>query len=161
MWFLSSIYSIILMKTILSLVLASAAVFSMIFVIAPLALADDGNYTKTYRHHWVISIGDASGSIEITADSDIAALKERAISSEEATTGYENVVKTHLSQAVNNSEQYYLVWKVVTESDDESDSTFTVNVLDAGTGELLTSKTKEGGGCGSHKSGSTSTGGQA
>ena len=149
------------MKTILSLALASTAVFSIIFVIAPAALADDGNYTKSYRHHWIISIGDEVGTIEITADSDIAALKEQAISSDEATAGYENVVKARLYQAVNDSDQYFLVWKVVTESGDENDSTLTLDILDAGNGDLLTSMTKEGGGCGSHKSKTTETGGQA
>lgn len=156
-WF----YTISYMKTTLSLALASVAALSLIFAIAPTALADDGNYTKNYRHHWMISIGDASGTIEITEDSDIAALKEQAISSEEAAAGYENVVKARLAQAVNDSEQYFLVWKVVTESGDDGDSTYTVNVLDAGTGDLLTSMTKEGGGCGYHKSSTTSTGGQA
>ena len=50
---------------------------------------------------------------------------------------------------------------MVTESGDAEDSTYTKNVLDAGTGELLTSVTKEGGGCGYKKSGTPSTGGQA
>lgn len=149
------------MKTLLSLALASVAVFSIIFVIAPAALAYDGNDTKSYGHYWMISIGNATGTIEITEDSDIAALKEQAISSEEATAGYENVVKARLYQAVNDSDQYFLVWKVVTESGDESDSTLTVDILDAGNGNLLTSMTKEGGGCGSHKSKTTETGGQA
>ena len=147
------------MKTKLSLAIASVAVFSLVFAIAPAAFAE-GDYS-TYKKYWVLSIGDASGTIEITEDSDIAALKEQAISSEEATAGYENVVKARLAQAVNDSDQYFLVWKVVTESGDENDSTYTVNVLDAGTGNLLTSMTKEGGGCGSHKSGTTNTGGQA
>ena len=147
------------MKTKLSLAIASVAVFSLVFAIAPVAFAE-GDYS-TYKKYWVLSIGDASGTIEITEDSDIAALKEQAISSEEATTGYENVVKARLAQAVNDSDQYFLVWKVVTESGDENDSTYTVNVLDAGTGNLLTSMNKEGGSCGSHKSGTTNTGGQA
>jgi len=149
------------MKTILSLALASVAVFSIIFVIAPAALADDGNYTKSYNHYWMVSIGDTAGTIEITEDSDIAVLKEQAISSDEVTAGYENVVKARLVQAVNDSDQYFLVWKVVTESGDESESTYTVNILDAGNGELLTSMTKEGGGCGFHKSKTIETGGQA
>jgi len=149
------------MKAKLSLALVSAAVFSLIFVIAPEVFADNGDDSKTYKRYWVISIGDASGTIEITEDSDIAALKEQAISSEDATTGYENVVKARLAQAVNDSEQYFLVWKVITGSSDENDSTYTVNILDAGTGDLLTSMTKEGGGCGYHKSSTTSTGGQA
>lgn len=149
------------MKAILSLVLASVAIFSMIFAISPAVFADDHDYSKTYKRHWIISIGSASGTLEITEDTDIAALKEQAISSEEATAGYENVIKARLSQAVNDSDQYFLVWKIVTESDDDGDSTYTVNVLDAGTGELLSSMTKEGGGCGSHKAGTDSSGGQA
>lgn len=161
MRFLFCFYIINPMKTILSAALASVAIFSLIFAIAPAAFADGGDYSKTYKGHWAISIGEASGTIEITEGSDIASLKEQAISSEEAIAGYENVIKARLAQAVNDSGHYFLVWKVVTESGDESDSTYTVNVLDAGEGNLLTSMTKEGGGCGSHKSGTTTTGGQA
>jgi len=147
-------------KAILSLAIASVAIFSMVFAISQVVFADDGDYSKPYKRHWGISIGDSVGTLEITEDTDLASLKEQAISSEEATVGYENVVKTRLSQAVNDSEQYFLVWKVVTESFDEENSKFTVNVVDAGTGELLNSITKEGG-CGFHKSGSSGTGGQA
>ena len=117
----------------------------------------DSDGTKSSRH-WSIPIGDAQGTLEITPDSDIAALKEQAISSEQASAGYENVVKARLAQAENNSGQYFLVWKVVT---DNGDSTFTLNVVDAGFGELLASMTEDGGGCGSHKSGTTETSGQA
>lgn len=156
-WFYTNMH----MKSVLSLTLVLAAVFSLVFEITPEIFADNGDDSKTYKRYWVISIGDASGTIEITEDSDLAALMEQAISSEEATAGYENVVKARLAQAVNDYEQYFLVWKIVTESSDENDSTYTVNILDAGTGDLLTSMTKEGGGCGYHKSSTTSTGGQA
>ena len=149
------------MKTKSSLALASVVLFSLIFAIAPQAIAESEDDSKIHKKYWVISIGDKSGTIEITEDSDIDELKEQAISREEATAGYENVIKARLSQAVNDSGQYFLVWKVVTESGDAEDSTYTKNVLDAGTGELLTSKTKEGGGCGYKKSNTTSTGGQA
>lgn len=149
------------MKAKLSLALASVAMFSLVFAIAPHAIAESEDGSKTYKKYWIISIGDKSGTIEITDDSDIDELKEQAISYDDATAGYENVVKARLSQAVNDSGQYYLVWKVVTESGDAEDSAYTNNVLDAGTGELLTSVTKEGGGCGYKKSGTTSTGGQA
>ena len=149
------------MKATLSFALASVAVLSMIFAIAPQALAESDDGSKTYKKYWVISIGDKSGTIEITEGSDIEQLKKQSISFEDATAGYENVIKARLSQAVNDSGQYFLVWKVVTESSDAEDSTYTKNVLDAGTGELLTSVTKEGGGCGYKKSGTTGTGGQA
>ena len=149
------------MKTTLSIALTSVAAFSLIFAIAPYAFAESEDGTKTYHKYRVISISEKSGTIEITDDSDIEKLKEQAITYEDATTDYENVVKARLSQAVNDSGQYFLVWKVVTESGDAENSTYTKNVLDAGTGELLISMTKEGGGCGYKKSGTTSTGGQA
>jgi hypothetical protein len=147
-------------KITFSLALALVAMLSLIFAISPQALAESEDGSKTYKKYWVISIGDKSGTIEITDDSDIEQLKKQAISYEEATAGYENVNKARLSQAVNDSEQYFLVWKVVTESGDAEDSTYTKNIVDAGTGELLTSVTKEGG-CGYKKSDTTSTGGQA
>ena len=145
------------MKPTLSFAFASVAVIAFILALAPAAMADL-DYTKTYKHSWSISIGDAQGTLEITENTDIEALKEQAISSEEAGARYENVVKVRLAQAENNSAQYFLVWKVVTENED---STFTLNVVDAGSGELLTSMTKEGGGCGLKKSSTTSTAGQA
>jgi hypothetical protein len=148
-------------KITFSLGLVLVAMLSLIFAISPQALAESEDGSKTYKKYWVISIGDKSGTIEITDDSDIEQLKEQAISYEEATAGYENVIKARLSQAINDSGQYFLVWKVVTESGDAEDSTYTKNIVDAGTGELLISISKEGGGCGYKKSGTTSTGGQA
>jgi hypothetical protein len=148
-------------KITFSLGLVLVAMLSLIFAISPQALAESEDGSKTYKKYWVISIGDKSGTIEITDDSDIKQLKEQAISYEEATAGYENVIKARLSQAINDSGQYFLVWKVVTESGDAEDFTYTKNIVDAGTGELLISISKEGGGCGYKKSGTTSTGGQA
>ena len=145
------------MKATISFALASIAAVAFILALSPAAMADS-NGTKSYGNHWSVSIGDAEGTLEITADSDIAALKEQAISSEEAAAGYENVVKVRLAQAENNSGQYFLVWKVVT---DNGDSTFTKNIVDAGSGDLLASMTHEGGGCGYKKSGTTETSGQA
>jgi len=142
-------------KATISLALASIAAVAFILALSPAAMADSDG-TKTYNY-WSISIGDAVGTLEITPDTDIAALKEQAISSEEAAAGYENVVKVRLAQAENNSGQYFLVWKVVT---DNGDSTFTKNIVDAGSGDLLASSTHEGGGCG-YKSGTTETSGQA
>lgn len=140
---------------------AITAVLAMAVVIAtPAVFAESGDGSKKYMKYWTVSIGDASGTLEITPDTDLDSLREQAISSEEASAGHENVVKTRLSKAVNDSEEYFLVWKVVTESTDENDPTHTVDVLDAGTGNLLTSMTKEGGGCGFKKSGTTETGGR-
>lgn len=144
------------MKATLSFALASIAAAAFVLALSPAAMADSDG-TKSYRH-WSIPIGEAQGTLEITPDSDIAALKEQAISSEEAAAGYDNVLRVRLAQAENNSGQYFLVWKVVT---DNGDSTFTKNIVDAGSGELLTSITHEGGGCGSKKSGTTETSGQA
>ena len=144
------------MKATLSFALATIAAAVFVLALSPAAMAESGD-TKSYSY-WSIPIGDAVGTLEITADTDIAALKEQAISSEEASAGYDNVVKARLAQAENDSGQYFLVWKVVT---DNGDSTFTKYIVDAGSGELLTSMTHEGGGCGSHKSGTTETSGQA
>ncbi|HUT05146.1 MAG TPA: hypothetical protein VMW74_00430 [Nitrosopumilaceae archaeon] len=137
------------MKNTFSLGLASLAVLSLIVVMAPNALANSDDGSKTYKRHWEISIGDASGTLEITPTTDIEVLKAQAISAEDASKGYDDVVKTRLGKAVNDSGDYFLVWKVVTsESSEETGTIYTVNVLDAGSGELLTSMTKEGGGCG-------------
>lgn len=143
-----------------SLVLASIAVLSLIVVMAPNALAESEDGSKTYKRHWEISIGDASGTLEITSTTDIEELKAQAISAEDAAKEYDNVVKTRLGKAINDSGNYFLVWKIVTsESTEETGTTYTVNVLDAGNGDLLTSMTKEGGGCGYKNK--TNTEGQA
>lgn len=148
------------MKNMFSLVLASIAVLSLIVVMAPNALAESEDGSKTYKRHWEISIGDASGTLEITSTTDIEELKAQAISAEDAAKEYDNVVKTRLGKAINDSGNYFLVWKIVTsESTEETGTTYTVNVLDAGNGDLLTSMTKEGGGCGYKNK--TNTEGQA
>ena len=144
------------MKATLSIALASVAAIAFVLALSPAVMADSDG-TKTYGHHWSIQIGDASGTLEITEDTDIAALKEQAISSDEASAGYDNVVKVRLAQAENNSGQYFLVWKVVTENED---STYTLNAVDAGSGELLASMAHQGGGCSYKKSGTTETSGQ-
>lgn len=151
------------MKTMISLALTSVAVVSLIFAMSPAAMAYSEDGSRTYKNHWAISIGESTGMLEIVEDTDIAALQEQAISAEDAAQGYENVVKTRLGKAVNDLGSYFLVWKVMTsESNEESGTTYTVNVLDAGNGDLLISMTKDGGGC-SHKdkSGTTSTSGHA
>ena len=130
--------------TIPALLLVTAAV--MILGSMSAAMADsDGKY----KRNWVMPIGDASGTIEISEDTNIDDVRDLAISEEQATQGYD-VDKAKLKKAVNDSGQYFLVWKLVdyTESD-----TKTYYVLDAGTGEqLIEPITKEKGSCGDKKS---------
>ena len=153
------------MKSKLSfpVVFASVVAFALIFAVAPSAMADSEDGSKTYKRHWAISIGDQSGTLQITEDSTKEQLKAQAISIEDATDGYEDIVKARLGKAVNDSGEYYLIWKLVSvDHDEESDTKMrTIYALDAGTGDLLTTMTKEGGKCGDKdKSQTTPTSGE-
>ena len=150
-------------KITLPAVFATVVAFALIFAVAPSAMADSEDGSKTYKRHWAISIGDQSGTLKITEDTDKEALKAQAISVDQAAAGYEDIVKARLGKAVNDSGEYYLIWKLVSVNHDtESDTkTFTVYVLDAGTGDLLTTMSKEGGKCGDKdKSETTLTSGE-
>ena len=154
------------MKTNISLpiVFTSVVAFALVFAVAPSAMADSEDGAKSYKRHWAVPIGEASGTLQITEDTNKAELKEKAISLGEVADDYENVVKARLGKAVNDSGEYYLVWKLVSINHDaESDTkTFTIHVLDAGNGDLLTSMTKEGGSCGDKdKSDTTPTSGES
>lgn len=161
------IHVICFVKTNLSLPIAFAAIvaFALVFAVAPSAMADYGDDgAKSYKRHWAVPIGDAKGTLQITEDTDKADLKEKVISLGEIADDYDNVVKARLGKAVNDSGEYYLVWKLVSINyDEDSDTkTFTVNVLDAGNGNLLTTMTKEGGHCGDKdKSDTTPTSGES
>ena len=123
-------------------------VIVLIFGSTGTVMAESQDGSK-YTGHWTVSIGDKLGSLQITEE-NIESQKLLAISEETAITNYPNVIKAHLGIAVNNNGENFLVWKIVSvESDTESDTKIhTIYVLDAGTGDLLTSMTKKGGSCG-------------
>jgi len=143
------------MNRTVPLVAILAAACALVLAVAPAAMAELGG-SDNYHKHWAVPIGNATGTLQITDDVDREALKEQAISMDEALEGYEDVKRARLVQAVNDSGEYYLAWKLRSVSyDGESDTRmYTMHILDAGTGDLLA--TMEGGGCGgsSHKSGS-------
>lgn len=124
--------------TITLSVLAVAVVFGSV---SPAFSSSDG---ESYTGNWVVSIGDAVGTIEISEDTNIDDVRDQAISAEEAKDGYD-VQKAKLTKAVNDSDQYFLVWKLIERAET---NTITMYVLDAGTGEqLIEPITKEGGTC--------------
>ncbi len=140
----------VLVLTLLLSVLATVMIFGSV---SPIFAGSDG---ESYKKYQVVSIGDAVGTIEISEDTNIDDVKDQAISEEDATEGYD-VDKAKLKKAVNDSDQYFLVWKLV----DFTDSgTMTIYVLDAGTGEqLIEPVIKEKGMC--TKSQSTNSGDNA
>ena len=138
-WVVNKIY---IPTTILS-VLAVAVVFGSA---SPAFSSSDG---ESYTRNWVSSIGDAVGTIEVSEDTNVDDVKDQAISEEEATDGYD-VTKARLTKAVNDSDQYFLVWKLIEYGETD---TVTMYILDAGTGEQLVEPIiKEGGMCGSKQS---------
>ena len=134
-------------KVLIPTILLSTLAIVMIFgSVSPAFAGSDGESYKKYR---TISIGDMVGTIEISEDTSIDDVADRAISAEEATEGYD-VEKVKLAKAVNESDQYFLVWKLV---DFEESGTMTMYILDAGTGEqLIDPITKEKGMCGKYQS---------
>lgn len=135
-----------------TLLLSFLAVVMVFGSVAP-AFADSQG-EKSYKRSWVVPIGDAVGTIEISEDTDVDDVRDMAISEEEARQGYDDVDKAKLKKAVNNDGQYFLVWKLV---DYTESNTKTVYVLDAGSGEQLTEPVvKEMGSCSKHKTGGSS-----
>lgn len=129
--------------TIMLSVLAAAVVLGSV---SPAFSSSDG---ESYKRNWVVSIGDAVGTIEVSEDTSIDDVRDQAISAEEAKDGYD-VQRASLTKAVNDSDQYFLVWKLIERAETD---TVTMYVLDAGTGEqLIEPITKEGGMCGSKQS---------
>ena len=129
--------------------MAMLAVMATVAVFGSSSLAFSSYDGGTYAGSWTVSIGDAVGTIAISDDTSIDDLRDQAISREDAVEGYDNVIKSKLTKAVNDSDEYYLVWKVVEAA--ESDM-YIMHILDAGTGEPLVDPViKEGGMCGGAK----------
>ena len=125
-------------------------VLSAVMVIGAVtpAMADSGDSYK----RWAISIGEASGTIEIDKDANTADFQERAISLDDILGDYPNVEKTRLGKAVNDDGAYFLVWKLISFDEDGK----TIHVLDAGTGEpLIEPLVKEAGSCGKSRAGTS------
>lgn len=130
-----------------TLLLSFLAVVMVFGSVAPAFADSDG---KSYKRSWIVPIGDAVGTIEISQDTNIDDVRDLAISEEQAIQGYD-VDKAKLKKAVNDSGQYFLVWKLVDYTDSDTKIKY---ILDAGTGEQLTEPmVKEKGSCGKHKSG--------
>ena len=140
------------MKPKLSLValFAIVAAVALILTVPQSVVADSEDGSKTYKRYWAIPIEDKKGTLQITEDTNKDELKQKVISLSEAADGYSDIVKARLGKAVNDSGEYYLVWKLVSvEYDADSDTKIrTIYVVDAGNGQLLTTMTKEGGKCG-------------
>jgi len=129
-----------------AITLSAMAVAVVLGSVSPAFSSSDG---ESYTRNWVISIGDAVGTIEVSEDTSIDNVRDQAISEEEAKDGYD-AQKASLTKAVNDSDQYFLVWKLIERAET---NTVTMYVLDADTGEqLIEPITKEGGTCGGKQS---------
>jgi len=155
-------------KTSMKGTLAIPALFAtmiavvLVFGAASAVMADSEEGAKSYKRHWAVPIGDATGSLEITEETSKSELKDQAKSLDELDlSDYPDITKVRLGKAVNDKDQYFLVWKLMSvDHDEESDTRIkTIYVLDAGTGEpLLDEPIKKEGGCGyKNKSETTKT----
>ena len=133
-------------KVLVSTLLLSFLAVVMVFGSVSPALADSDG--KSYKRDWVVPIGDAEGTIKISEDTNIDDVRDLAILEEQARQGYD-VDKAKLKKAVNDSGQYFLVWKLVDYTDSDTKIKY---ILDAGTGEqLIDPIVKEKGSCSKHK----------
>lgn len=152
-------------KLSLQIVFASVIAFALIFAVAPSAMSDSGDGTKSYRGHHAIDIADYKGtdeSLKITADTGKRELAKKALPLDEVAADYTDIQKARLGKAVNVDGEYFLVWKLVNYNyDEETDTKIkTIYVIDAGNGVEITKVIKEGG-CGDkHKSETTPTSGE-
>ena len=121
---------------------AFTAVFALMFVFAsPNVMADDSNYSKwdgEEHHKRMIQIGELSGSEPVTRET-IHEKKGDVISLSDATKAYPDAKKASIGIAVNDNDEKFLVWKVVsvTQNDDGTRSS-TIYVVDAFTGDEIT-----------------------
>lgn len=121
------------------------SVLSVAVVLGSVSPAFSSSDGESYTQNWAVSIGDAVGTIEVSEDTSIDDVRDQAISEEEAKDGYD-VQRASLTKAVNDSDQYFLVWKLIEHTET---NTVTMYVLDAGTGEqLIEPIIKESGMCG-------------
>jgi len=149
-------------KFVIPTLFATMIAFVLVFGAASTVMADseDG---KSYKKHRVISIGDATGTLQITDDTTKRELKKDAMSLDEVAAKYSDIHKARLGKAVNDDGNYYLIWKLVSvDWDEETDTKIrTIYVLDAGTGEPLTDPITKEGSCGyKDKSETTKTSGE-
>ena len=156
------------LKLSLPVVFASVIALGLIFAVAPSAMADSGDGSKSYKRHWAIPI-EQLGTLEITEETSKSELKAQAKSLDELDLSeYPDITKARLGKAVYSDEsgdRYFLVWKLmkIDHNEDSDTRTKTIYVLDAGTGAPLLDEpiTKEGGSCGyKDKSKTTKTSGE-
>ena len=132
---------------------AFAAVFALMFAFAsPIAMAEPGEDMhskwaglKHYKMHKVVQVESFVGTIQITEDSDRQDLKDQVtVSLSEAADGLD-VMGGHISVAVNEDGDRFLVWALKSiEKDSESETvTATIYVVDAGDANNTTTITKE------------------
>ena len=135
------------------LIPAFAAVFALMFVFAsPIAMAEPGEETsskwagqKHHKMHKVVQVESFVGSIQITEEPDRETLKDQVtVSLSEAADGLD-VMGGHISFAVNENGDRFLVWALKSvEKDSESETiTATIYIVDAGDANNTTTITKE------------------
>jgi hypothetical protein len=128
-----------------------AAVAVMVVVAAPYALAEsdvkkqpvkDG--AKYHKFH-AVQVDGFVGSIQLTADTDKAALKDMiTVSLSEASSGID-AMKASIGIVSNESGDRFLAWTLVSmDKDGNSDAaTITIHIVDAGNADNKVQITKE------------------
>ena len=141
-------------KKTMTVLPALVATFALMFVaVTPNVLAEPGGAYAAFKeghnaykmHKMPIQVEGFVGSIEITEDSDRATLREQVtVSLSEAAEGLD-VQKAKLGAIVNENDDKYLVWKLVSiEKDLESETkTRTIYIVDAADADNTATVIKE------------------
>ncbi len=129
------------------------ALVAVVALALPSVMAESGSEYNPWKHgvkhdkmHKTVQVGeyDTVNSLKITVDSDKRTLKASAISLSQAAEGLD-VQKAKLGVAVNDAGEKFLVWKLFSmdKAEDSDTVSVTIYVIDAGTGDKVTTIEKE------------------
>jgi len=82
-------------KFVIPTLFATMIAFVLVFGAATTVMADSDDGAKSYKRHWSISIGEATGSLQITEDNTKHELKASALPLEEVIIGYSDIHKAY------------------------------------------------------------------
>jgi len=89
-------------KFVIPTLFATMIAVVLVFGAATTVMADSEDGSKSYKRHWAISIGDATGTLQITEDTSKQELKKYAMPLDEVAAEYSDIHKARLGKAVND-----------------------------------------------------------
>jgi len=129
------------------------ALVAVVTLALPSVMAESGSEDSPWKHgvkhhkmHKIVQVGeyDTANSLKITEDSDKRSLKASAIPLSQAANDLD-VQKAKLGVGVNDAGEKFLVWKLssMDKSEDSDTVSVIIYVIDAATGDQITTIEKE------------------